>query len=213
MMRKKPAGRRTVTSKPKPHARALNADKDHAKDLFFHARSFHLAAKKLAGALEFGSSRFAEFDVSPVIFLYRHALELHLKTLILGGGGNFLAEKPDLISISQSHSVSWLAQFVRQILTALGWENEFKCDGIENFDDFKSLVGQLNSADPGLYVFRSPVDPRSEVAVREFVKRMDRLLDLLESTADALAAEWNLRRDGVDFDDGGFGDNGTTRIQ
>jgi hypothetical protein len=75
-MRKKTCARRPVTSKPKRYASALRPHNDHAKDLFFHDRSFHLAAKKLTGALEFGSTPFADFDVSPVVFLYRHALEL-----------------------------------------------------------------------------------------------------------------------------------------
>jgi len=31
----------------------------------------------------------------PVVFTYRHALELLLKAIVLGEGGNFLATKPD----------------------------------------------------------------------------------------------------------------------
>src|SRR5690242_15687462 len=89
--------------------------------------------KRLAGTLDFGSSPFAEFDVSPVVFLYRHALELHLKTIVLGEGGNFLGMKPDPISISNSRSVSWLAQFVCQIVTAVSWEGQFTCDGVRTF--------------------------------------------------------------------------------
>lgn len=173
---------------PDPHDR-------RTKDLFFHARSFHQAAKSLAGTLEFGSSPFAEFDVYTVIFLYRHALELYVKMMVLAEGGNFLATKPDPISVSQSHSIPWLAQFVSQIVTALGWEKQFTCDGVQSLADFKALVATLNSADPGMYVFRSPVDPCSQVAVQDFVRRMDGLLNLLESTADAIAAEWDLRSD------------------
>ena len=163
------------------------------RDLFFHARSFHAAAKKLAGALVFGSGPFAEFDVWPVISLYRQALELHLKAIVLGKGGNFQAAKPDPISVSNSHSVSWLAQFVCQIVTAVRWKHGFKCRGIETFEDFKAMVEVMNSVDPGMYVFRSPVDPHSEMAVKEFVRKLDSLLDLLESIADALAAESDLR--------------------
>ena len=72
--------------------------------------------------------------------MYRHALELHLKALILGDGGNFLVTKPDRLSVYKTHSVSWLAQFVCQIVTALNWEKEFRCDGIETLADFKIFV-------------------------------------------------------------------------
>ena len=204
-MRKKPPVPPPPASKPAPHDSPVKPRSDHAKDLFFHAHSFHIAAKKLAGTLEFSSRPFAEFDISPVIFLYRHALELHLKAIVLGEGVNFLKTKPDQISVSQSHSVPWLAQFVCQILTAVGWEREFKCEFVETLADFKALVATVNSADPGMYVFRSPVDPRSHAAVQEFAGRLDRLLELLESTADALAAEWDIRSEAMDRGSGGFG--------
>jgi hypothetical protein len=46
------------------------------------------------------------------------------------------------------------------------------------------------------------------LTIREFARRMDALLELLDSTADALAAEWDLRSDGAgidaDWNGGGF---------
>jgi len=69
--------------------------------------------------------------------MYRHALVLHLKALVLGEGGNFLATRPDALSAHKTHSVSWLAQFVCQIITGLKWEMEFKCEGVEDLADFK----------------------------------------------------------------------------
>src|SRR5262249_12297887 len=129
----------------------------------------------------------------PVIFMYRHAVELHLKAIVLGDGGNFLETKPDPISVRKSHSVSWLAQFVAQIVTALKWEAEFQREGIVTIADFKAVVEEINSVDPGAYSFRCPVDPQSESSVREFARKVDTLIGLLASTADALAAEWDLR--------------------
>ena len=45
--------------------------------------------------------------------------------------------------------------------------------------------------------------------VVEFAKKLDSLLDLLDTTADSLAAEWDLRAgaEGIEADpkDGGFG--------
>jgi hypothetical protein len=104
--------------------------------------------------------------------------------------------------------LSWLAQFVCQIVTALKWEGEFRCEGIETLGDFKAVIEEVNSVDPGFYTFRCPVDPRSERSVGEFVKKMDAVIGLLESTADALAAEWDLRSGGelteAEWDGGGF---------
>lgn len=178
------------------------------QDLWLHARSFHTAAKKLAETFKLDPDPLTEFAACPVVFMYRHALELYLKAIVLGGGGNFLATQPDPLSVHKTHSVSWLAQFVAQIVKTLKWEAEFKCEGIENLDDFKAVVESVNSVDPGSYVFRPP-----NVAVSEFARKMEDLLDLLDSTGDALAAEWDLRSGGAAVDDEGQGGDFGPTIQ
>ena len=56
------------------------------------------------------------------------SIELHLKTLV-DEGSNFLKEGTDPLSLAKTHSLRWLAQIVCQIIKAVRWENEFKCDG------------------------------------------------------------------------------------
>jgi hypothetical protein len=173
------------------------------KDLFLYARSFHKAATALAGSLQIDATPLTESDVSPVVFMYRHALELHLKALVLGEGGKFLPNKPDTLSIHKTHSVSWLAQFVCQIITILKWETEFRCEGVETLADFKAVMDGLSAVDPGSYVFRLPVSAERQepfqnggkLTLREFACRLDGLLELLDSTADALAATWDIREE------------------
>ena len=118
--------------------------------------------------------------------------------IVLGEGGNVLSARPDALSVHKTHSMPWLAQFVSQIIMALKWEHEFKCDGIENVADFKAVMESINAADPGAYVFRDPTRHAGQdsatvdhvSAVREFARRMDALIELLAATADGLAAEW-----------------------
>jgi len=153
----------------------------------------------MALAVELAPGPFTKFAASPVVFMYRHVLELHLKAVILGDGSNFLVTKPDRMSVSKTHSVSWLSQFVCQIVTTLNWEKEFRCEGIETLADFKAFVEDINSVDPGPCSFRYPasidspdsVENNSKFDIREFARRMDALLELLDSTADALAATWD----------------------
>jgi hypothetical protein len=186
------------------------------QDLFLYARSFHTAAKKLAEAPKFDSGPFSDLAACcPVVFLYRHALELHLKAMALGEGGNFLATKPDPLSIYKTHSVTWLGQFVCQIVTALKWEKEFRCAGIDNLEDFKAVVEGLNAVDPGQYVFRIPGQTEAKGAfdVRGFPTMMDALLELLDSTADALAAEWDQRSGTVALEADGQGGGFEPTIQ
>jgi hypothetical protein len=62
--------------------------------------------------------------------------------------------------------------------------------------DFNAVVENINSVDPGAHAFRYPAhaealnsaDRNSTFNVREFARRMDTLLALLDSTTDALAA-------------------------
>lgn len=200
-MKKKPSpASRRLVSNPGLHNSVSNWRNVSERDLWLYARSFHSAAKKLAGALEVDSGPMSDFDPCPVVFMYRHAVELHLKALVLGEGGNFLATKPDHLSVYKTHSVSWLAQFVCQSVTALKWEMEFRCEGVENLADFKAIIEEINSLDPG-YAFRCPgktegpgsVPGQLAFSVREFARRMDAILGLLDSTADALAATWDMQ--------------------
>ena len=92
----------------------------------------------------------------------------------------------------------------------LNWEAEFTCEGVQGFADLKAIMEDVNSADPGSYVFRLPavIEAEGPKGVRGFARQMDALLDLLDSTADALAAEWDLRMDEMEVDvekGGGFG--------
>ena len=212
MKMKPPSGTRLPVSNPGPHNTIMNWHNVPVEDFFLYARSFHTAAKKLAGALELDSGPFTDLADCPVVFMYRHTIELHLKALVLGEGGNFLPTKPDPISISKTHSLSWLAQFVCQIVTVLTWEKDFKCEGVENLADFKAIIEDVNSVDPGPHAFRYPANAEGQesgpglpaFSVREFARRMDALVELLASTTDALAATWDSRGDqaGVIVEDG-----------
>jgi len=63
-------------------------------ELLFYARSFHRAAKALAGSVQQDDNPVSDVDFSPVVNLDRQALELHLKAIVLGEGGNFLKPNP-----------------------------------------------------------------------------------------------------------------------
>jgi hypothetical protein len=192
MKKKAIPGTGRLSKHSRPCAAPLNEHSARAKDLFFFAQATHKAAKKLAGTPQIDSNPLGELDAYPVLFMYRHAAELFLKA-ILGEGGNFLLNKPDPISVSKTRSVSWLAQFVVQIVTTLKWEEQFRCDGVENFAEFKKLLDEVNGVDLGHGMFRNSGDVATSLP--EFFRRMDALLDLLESTADGLAAEWDLRNE------------------
>lgn len=166
-------------------------------EYFLYARSYHVAAKKLARTLDLDHGPLADLDLCPVLSMYRHSIELHLKVIVLGEGGNFLPSRPDVLSVHKTRSLSWLAQFVIQIVSALKWEEEFNAEGIDSLADFKVVIEEANGLDPAYHSFRCPAGPdrpeRLRSTVLAYLRRLDAMVELLERTADGLAAEWDLR--------------------
>jgi hypothetical protein len=89
---------------------------------------------------------------------------------------------------------------VCQIIKAVRWENEFKCDGIATLANFSAVINELEALDPVSIAVHSgsrahdvsvphQLQPPNTV---QFAEKLDCLLELLDSTADSLAAEWDL---------------------
>ena len=143
------------------------------------------------------------WDACPAILLYRQSVELHLKALV-GEGSNFLPSPTDPITLYKTHSLRWLAQIVCQIIKAVRWEDEFKCEGIATLADFSAVVNELEALDPVSIAVHSGSRARDGSVpdqleppnIVRFAKQLDSLLTLLDVTADALAAEWDLRSEG-----------------
>jgi hypothetical protein len=162
-----------------------------------YAQSLQKAAKTLVENLELTRDSRTDGDAGPVVLLYRQALELHLKSLV-GEGCNFLKSRTDPISLYQTHSLRWLAQIVRQIIKAVGWESEFTCQGVATLSAFIALINEVESLNPVTQAVYSRAGSaaskwRQAFEVVSFAKRMDALLELLDVTADALAATWDQR--------------------
>jgi hypothetical protein len=182
---------------PQPDDRRWHSGGD--VEIGFYARSLHLAAKKLIATLDL-----EPWDACPVVLLYRQAIELQLK-LLVDEGSNFLPSPTDPLSLAKTHSLRWLAQIVCQIIKTVKWETEFKSDGISSLADFSALVDELEELDPVAVAMR-PGNRRAVGAVPDqlqppnvirLAKKLDSLLDLSAATADGLAAEWDLQRDGI----------------
>ncbi len=175
-----------------------------------YARSLQNAAKTLVGHWQRDQKDRRDWDACPIVLLYRQAIELHLK-LLVGEGGNFLPSPTDPISLSTTHSLRWLAQIACRIIRAVGWENEFTCEGVSSLDDFTAVVNEVESFDPVGRAIRSSRNPNTaseyirNFDIFQFAKRLDALLDLLNSTADALAATWDQRTEEAAADSNDFG--------
>ena len=155
-----------------------------------------------------------DWDVGPIILLYRQAIELHSKAVV-GEGSNFLASPTDHITLYKTHSLRWLAQIVCQIVKKVGWESEFRCEGVATLADFNALVSELEAVEPVSCAVRSGQRDRGggvpsqlqESKIAELLPKLDALADLLAATADGLAAEWDMRTDASGEEAFDAGDN------
>lgn len=120
-------------------------------------------------------------------------------------GSNALKERTDPLTLYKTHSLRWLAQIVCQIVKAIRWESEFKCEGVSNLADFSALVSELEASDPVALAVRPgnrradgwvPNQLQSPNVVR-FAERLDSLLGLLATTSDGLAATRDLMEEGT----------------
>jgi len=199
-MRKKPAASRSNIAKPESRDdRSWHNGGDI--EIQFYARSLRKAAHALIDKLNLEPTPQTEWDACPVILLYRQATELHLKALV-SEGSNFLPSPTDPLTLYKTHSLRWLAQIVCQIIRAVGWESEFTFEGVASLADFSALVNDLESMGPVSLAARSGSGEGSvaqhfhPAKIFQVAKRLDALLDLLDVTADALAATWDQRTEG-----------------
>ena len=165
-------------------------------EIGLYARSLHRVAKNLIATLDLEPNTQVAWDACPVILLYKQSVELHLKALV-DEGSNFLPSPTDPLSLAKTHSRRWLAQIVCQIIKAVKWDNEFKCEGVASLAEFAALVSELEELDPVAVAVRPgnrrpdgwvPSQLQQPNVVR-LAKQLDALIDLLDATADALAAK------------------------
>jgi hypothetical protein len=214
-MKQRPASR---LSKSRPRDQTPSWHNGSDIEIHLYARSLQNAAKTLVGKLEPDRSAGSGYDGCPVVLLYRQALELYLK-LLVGEGSNFLPTPTDHLTLHKTRSLRWLAQIVCQIIKAVGWKSEFKCDGVGSLTEFSAAVNEVEAFDPVVRAIRSARSPKlasdfyRNFDIFRFASKLDALLDLLDSTADALAAEWDQQAGtAVDAEFGG-GDDFKPTIQ
>ena len=116
---------------------------------------------------------------------------------LVGEGGRFLSSPTDPITLFKTHSLRWLAQIVCQIIKAVQWEAEFRCEGVSNFTEFSALIAELETMEPVsavIYAERTKknvgeIPPQLKKRnVLEIASKLDAVIDLLAATADGLAA-------------------------
>jgi hypothetical protein len=158
-------------------------------ELAAYGRSYHEAAQHLVKHI--ASTHYRDPDACPIVFLYRHAVELYLKAIILWGNSLLrINGKPTVThkNIFKEHRLRVLLKSVKPILrfrnSLDNWEDShFNC-----FREAEKVIRELEEFDPGSYSFRYPVDTTGKKAtlphhflfnVVAFGEKFDHLVNVL----------------------------------
>ncbi len=128
------------------------------------AESYHLSAKKLAEDML--SRRFSVYEPYPMIFLYRHSIELHLKNILFSSA--ILANYKDIDGltdrIDKTHNLSFLLDKVRDILFRLFPENIWLKSFLD--DKLTPIVKEYMDIDSGSFSFRYPTNSQGQCSTK-----------------------------------------------
>lgn len=141
----------------------------------------------------------------PMVFLYRHYLELRLKQVIVLG--QKLLDQPINIQdkILEDHRLGKLWKLCLEILEALGKNGFWPEDPVEKLDCVGKLIEEFHAKDPAAINFRYPVTKKSEgskptlpslnrIGVRNLYKVMQRLDSFF--TAQVVGIDYHLHEQG-----------------
>ncbi|HEX7154376.1 MAG TPA: hypothetical protein VF618_23020 [Thermoanaerobaculia bacterium] len=143
------------------------------------------------------------FRAYPVFFLYRQALELTLKGIILAGKDllEYEGEEIDLEKLYHNHNFEALRADVERVMDAMGWGWNLGIPGFTTVGDFRRLLAEFDAFDGTSAVCRYPVDTNGKPSVAErrcvnvfdFAATIDALLEVLDhapSTITSLAEDY-----------------------
>lgn len=139
--------------------------------------------------------RFSDYEAYPLVFLYRHALELHLKNIIARSADlAAMHGEPEIIErLRITHQLPVLSALVRRLLERRDPDDPLVADTLRRLD---SVVTDLHSIDPSSMNFRYPLNTIGDqptgpldLSVRALAGGLDTLLDELDTIGYAMAAE------------------------
>ena len=172
-----------------------NFTRDPIEDLGVYSRGYKFAADSLTKEL-LEKAHFPDYEAYPVVFLYRHALELSLKHVVSAAAllAKYTFRSDVACTFERNHEIKPLAISVVRICKKLFPKDttlQEKCALI------RETCGELSDLDPESFSYRYPIKknnlPSTKhhqiVNLRSFSERMSAVLDDLETLHFGLEVE------------------------
>jgi hypothetical protein len=163
----------------------------------YFAESFRVLAQesvaKLKENVHFGlhGIPLEDFKAYPVIFLYRHALELYMKAVLLVGSDMLCLRGNAAINrerVLKTHNLDELRQDLERVFDVYGWNWDLGSPHFRSVKDLRLIIGEFHGIDAGSYAFRYPVDTNGSASLEQdfrfnvfrFCSILDELFPTLE---------------------------------
>lgn len=185
----------------RPHGTVvLNWHGTSERDFTEFAEAFHVVAKESVAALrkkpQFGlyGNPAEDFRAYPVVFLYRHALELYMKAVLLVGSPMLSIkgqQEVDRQKLLKTHKLDELMRELERIFDAYGWEWDLGTEHFRTLDEFRAVIAEFQEVDARSCAFRYPIDTKGSALlgshlrfnIFEFCDVLDELFPVLEGAA------------------------------
>lgn len=193
--------KRLFVDQGQPHGTVvLNWHGTPEKEFTYFAEAFYLVAKDAVANLRqdhsFGLNGLPlkDFQAYPIVFLYRHALELYMKAVILIGSPMLSIAnqtKVDRETLLKTHSLEFLRQELERIFEAYEWDWDLGVPNFQSVLDFRKIIAEFQEVDAKSSAFRYPVDTKGGASLTshfrfnlfEFCEILDGLLIALEGAS------------------------------
>lgn len=129
------------------------------EEIALYAEAFHLAGRTLAD--QFGTTgAISDLEAVPIVYLYRHALELYMKAVILEGAELLKWRRLGPLDTARATSTHRFTELLPDFAAVLdqpefGWD--MGADHVRTKQQFTQVVSEFDQFDPRSESFRYPV--------------------------------------------------------
>jgi hypothetical protein len=185
------------------HGWSFYFSNEPTEEFGYYGSGFLEAARTLARSFARRRGR-RQIEIVPVLFLYRHSIELLAKAIILSGnrlmqhGGAGQDERDVFVSFRRSrHRLLPLLDSIRQVFKYAHWEWHWPKSAVESFDDARRVIEELDALDPDSFGLRYPtnirgaraISPGHSIGQRTSLAVLDDLAESLDTAVFGLDAE------------------------
>ncbi len=175
-----------------------NFTADPTQDFGIYAKGYRMAADRLATLLV-GAPRFSDYEAYPVVFLYRHALELSLKHVVYSAAclAAFRYIEDIEARLANHHKLPELCNMVKQSLALLFPDDHLLRELVPRIE---CTCTEFAALDPDSFCYRYPANKHSQastarnqtVNLTAFASHLSSLIQELETIHFALVGETDM---------------------